>query len=525
VLAAGAAMVVTAALGLLVLRPGAMAAIAVGLAVASLVVGGELGRRGAELPAFGALVLGAGACLLVWPLAAVVLAVAALVAAVALRAPVPAFLAALLVLGSEGVLKARLAAEGVPSAEPTGALVADVLLALALVGLVALDRGRSVAAVWRGAGRAERVVWSVLGAWLVASVVQVPLSPNLTDAVQGLRLTQGYLPLVVAGIVLFATPDEGGRRLRALLWVFAVVAGYAALLAVVDPPAWHVSYAFERSPHVNFGDVIRDFGSFSSVIALASFLVPVAVFALVVALLRPDVRLLGTTVFLLASIGVVASYVRIGLVALGVGAAVAVCALVVGRATATRTKILAVGAVIVAAGGVYAGAIAASGVTSRTETRAQGLRDPLADQSIKDRLDTWRTSLRTTRDNLLTGTGIGTVGHATTVGRTNRYTDNAFLKILQEQGVVLGAMFIAGIFGAVALAARRLVRLGAAERPVAVAALGAVAAFLTLCLLGEYIEQAGKAVFWSMLGVLLWFAYGAGGARPEDGVERDAAVG
>ena len=93
-------------------------------------------------------------------------------------------------------------------------------------------------------------------------------------------------------------------------------------------------------------------------------------------------------------------------------------------------------------------------------------------------------------------------------GGARVYTDSSYLKILQEQGFLGGFLFLFGMVGAVALCWRRLARAGPLSRPLGVAALVAFTAFLVLCLMGEYIEQPGKALVWTLLGVATWDAYG-----------------
>jgi hypothetical protein len=53
---------------------------------------------------------------------------------------------------------------------------------------------------------------------------------------------------------------------------------------------------------------------------------------------------------------------------------------------------------------------------------------------------------------------------------------------------------------------------GPLERPLGVAALCGFVAFLLLCVMGEYIEQPGKALAWTLLGIASWEAYGRGAA-------------
>jgi O-antigen ligase len=463
---------------------------------------------------------------LVWPVAAVGLAGAVLLCAVALRAPALGLVGGLLIAGSEGLFKARLNAESFPSANGAGAIALDVLLAAVAVWLCTRAGRRPFVAVWREATRGERIAWALVGAWLVVSAIQVLTSPDLTNAVEGLRLTQAYVLLILAGLVLYAVHPSELAVTRGLLVAFAVLAGYAAFRALVDPSSWELAYLLDRSPHARLGTLVRDAGTFSTAVALASFLVPVAVFSMAIGLLDRRVRVLAWVTCALALVAIVDSYARTAILGLVVGAGLMAFMLLAGREIPRRTKLLVVAAVLVLGAGVYAAAMAAGRQDSITERRAEGLSDPLGDRSLEIRWRTWRHSVDTLASHPF-GTGIGTVGHATTTEdrrlRGLKYTDNSYLKVLQEQGIA-GALFVVGVIAATALVIRRLVRAGPAQRPLGVAAVAAVVSFLVLCLLQEYIELAGKVVAWTMLGVAVASAFGltragqATGARERDGV-------
>ena len=485
---------------------------AMALAAVTVVAATRMGRRSAAAVSLGAVAVGGVVCAAAWPALAVTLAVVLVVTGLALRAPAAAFVVALGLAGAEGLLKARLSIEHVPSAVEGGALVLDLVLAVAAVALLVRDRGRSLRAVVRGGGRAELIAWGLLGAWLVLSVVQLPLYGGLVDAAQGFRLTQAYVPLVLAGIALFPAVGDEERCTRWLLWVFGIVAAYAAFRAAVAPPAWFKEYASDRTGHTTLEGVLRDVGSFTSVVTLASFLVPVAVFSSTVGFLRRRLRVLAWGVAALAVVAVLASYVRIGIVAIGVGVLLLALIAVLAEGVPRRTRIAAIVGAVTIAGGVYGGALLAGGETSKTQTRAEGLSQPLSDQSIKDRRRLWQQSLRTIGRHPQ-GTGLGTVGHATAQGRRDKHTDNTYLKILQEQGILGGGLFILGLLGTAVLLARRVTRTGPLERPLAAAGVCAFTAFLVLCALGEYIETTGKIVAWTLLGIALWYGYGVNDDR------------
>jgi O-antigen ligase len=453
------------------------------------------------------LAVAGAACAITWPIAAFALALMVAISVSAAHEPVLGFLGALLLTGGEGLLKARLTIEGLPSADTLAAGAVDLLLLGTTVNLLVADRGRSLRTVWRGARRVDRVVWTLVVAWLALSIVQIPQSGHLIQGIKGFRLTQAYVPLVLAGVVLFPSWSRRQDLTKPILWVFALIAGYAALRAAIGPASWELSYAISRTPLAQLGSVTRDIGSFSSPQELAGFLAPVGAFALIVGVLNSSLRLLALVTFALAAVAVVDSYVRIGLVALALGVAVLAAVTIFGRGTPHRTKAAAFASLLVVVAGGYALALVAGSASRVAGTRARGLTHPLSDPSIQTRLHTWNKSLRVTFHHPL-GTGLGTVGHATEVQHvTTDFVDNTYLKVLQEQGI-FGLLFIVGVLGSTILLGFRLARAGPGRDTLAVAALGAFVAFLTVCFLGEYIELPGKVIAWTMLGVGIWYGYG-----------------
>src|SRR5215210_7634512 len=95
----------------------------------------------------------------VWPVAALGLAVALVVCAVALRAPALGLVGGVLVAGTEGLFKARLNAESIPSANGVGAIGLDLILAAVAVWLCVRVGRRPFIAVWREGTRGEHIAW------------------------------------------------------------------------------------------------------------------------------------------------------------------------------------------------------------------------------------------------------------------------------------------------------------------------------------------------------------------------------
>src|SRR5919107_608860 len=88
-------------------------------------------------------------------------------AALGLLGALLAVVGGLLLAGTEGLFKARLAAEAFPSANGAGAITLDLLLAGVAVWLCVRFGRRPFASIWREATRGERIAWLMVGGWLV----------------------------------------------------------------------------------------------------------------------------------------------------------------------------------------------------------------------------------------------------------------------------------------------------------------------------------------------------------------------
>jgi O-Antigen ligase len=442
-----------------------------------------------------------------YPITGVVIAAVIVIGVLAIRAPAYSFLGTLLLFGFEGTIKMRLTVEGMPSPLGVGAALIDLALLISVAGLLVDDRGRSLQRLWERFGRGERLVTMALGAWIVLAVLQIPLSTSISNGVEGVRLTHFYLIALPAGVVLAAKLPPA-RLEVALLAIATVVAGYAALRGIIGNSAEERHFAASRDLNTLFLEHARDTGSFTSPVALVSFLVPAGLFGFTLACLEARRRVLGAVVFGLAMVGIVASYVRTAFVAVVAGALAMAGMLLASKSVSRQLKWVSAGLVVVVLAGGYGAVQLAGNVNEFAKHRAESLSNPLSDYSVKQRFKTWKRSLEKTVHHPL-GTGPGTVGRATIKhGRKATYTDSSYLKIIQEQGFPGGFVFLFGVLGAAALCLRRLVRAGPLSRPLGVAALVGFVTFLVLCVTGENIEQPGKAMVWAMLGIAAWEGYG-----------------
>jgi O-antigen/teichoic acid export membrane protein len=445
----------------------------------------------------------------VWPALTVLVALTGAVGCLAWRAPPYAFVLTLLLFGSEGVLKLRVAAEGVPLATGSEAVVAallDLCLALSAAGVLAADRLRTPRRIWRGAGRLERAGLGLLALWLVLSLPQLAFSSSIADGLGGLRLSQLYAVALPVAAVAFCQPRERVQPLlTALLAAFGLVAGYAALRVAIGPSSEERVFALAQDSVTEVSTAFRAVGSFSGSVGLESYLVPLVGFCLVLALLTRE-RRYAAAIAALGGVALVGSYGRAALVAVVlVGLAAAALLLADGRMTGVRRAAIAA---VVAVGllGVGAGAVVAGAANDKAGERARGLLDPLGDRSMQMRLESWGNDLEAVGGRPF-GQGLGVVGDASGDSRASkRETDNAFLKVLVEQGIPGGLAFALGLALLWVGLARRLLRCGD-DGALGLAALLGVAGFLVLATTGEFFEQPGKVVAWALLGIALGQAF------------------
>jgi GT2 family glycosyltransferase len=457
----------------------------------------------------GVLVLAAAVAAAVWPGLALALAALAGIVMLARRAPAFGFVAALGFFAAEGTVKLLLTLGGSPL--PVGPLALGALLVdlglVAGVGGLLLSRRADLRGLWNRLDRLGRTGVLLIGAWFAASVVQIAQSGDLAKSLLGFRLTQGYTLAALGGLLVFLAARRDERIVRFLLAAFAVVAGYAAVRVAVGPAEPERLFAAGRPGVTYYGEIFRAVGSFSGAVGLASYLVPTGAFAFVLALLEPRFRWIGLAVFGAAVIGIVGTYARAALIAVAMGVVLAAAVAAASPSLPRRSKaaaLLAVAATL-AAGGA---AVALAGRDSpQLEERTRAFVDPGEDESLRLRLDTWRDSLADVVDRPF-GSGLGTVGRASSLGGDPLVTtDNAYLKIAREQGIVVTAAFVVGLALAGIAAARRLRRATALRRALGAAALVGSACFLVLAGAGEYVEQPGKVVFWTLLGLALAAAY------------------
>jgi O-antigen ligase len=445
------------------------------------------------------------------PSATLIAVLAIGIVVLAWHSPPLALGAAVLLFAFEGSVKILLGLDDVAlpgGSRAAGAAALDIALAAAIGGVLFQDRLRAPRALWSGATRAERVVIGSLGAWLALSVLQIAEGGDLSRGVHAFRLFQWYTLLAVAALTVFAQPRLRPLALRALLGICFAVSLYAAVRVVIGPADAERGFALAVPTVTSYGGTFRAVGSFSSAVGLSSFLTPAAALAFVFGLLRPEVRVFAWTVGGLALIGLIGSFSRASLFGVALGLASGLLLVLVASRMSARRRLVSAGLVVLVMACAYTGLWAASQASPELRERATGVLNPFADESVQLRFEGWKQTVEEAADRPF-GHGLGTVGDASgpDVARI-RTTDNSFLKVLVDQGVLGFTLFVGGILGAMVVLARRL--RGAADlesQAVGLAALAGFVAFLGVCLAGESVEQPGKVIAWVLLGVAAAHAF------------------
>jgi hypothetical protein len=399
-----------------------------------------------------------------------------------------------------------------------GAAALDLALFAAVAAVLVNDRLRTPRAVWTAASRLERVAIGATLAWLALSVLQIAQGWDIGRGLHGFRLFQAYTLVAVATLVVFAQPRLRPAATRAALAVGLVVSLYAAVRVVIGPADAEKAFAVSVPTVTMYGEAVRAIGSFSSAIGLSSFLTPVAVFAFVVGLLMPRQRLLAWTVTGLAVVGLIGSYSRSSLFGVALGIACGLALVFLAGDITRRRKLIAAGLAVAVLAATYGGVLLASKASPELRDRAQGMLHPFSDSSVRLRVDAWEKALDEVAAEPL-GQGVGAVGAASSPTRRGvKTTDNSFLKVMVEQGVIGFALFALGMAGIVLASARRLSHAPGDSRALGLAALAGFVAFLGIAAVGEAVEAPGKVVAWALLGVAVaqawWRAGEASGDAP-----------
>lgn len=374
--------------------------------------------------------------------------------------------------------------------------------------------GLWTAAAWRlFTGRRERAAWFWPGVVAVAGYLALTAfaiataeSPGI--GVEAFRITAWYMLAVLLIGYAGWRSEVYARIARGIVAVAALVGAYAVFRWIVGPSEEERALALTSADIYNFvGGDLRVFGSFTSGHELAAWSAIGIPFSFTFALGTPGRwRLVAVTACVLCALGMLASGVRVGLVATAVGLAVALFLFQGARAFAGRrvaTTAVAVAAMVVVSVGAFALTVGeAPGGSSRYEV----ILTPGRDEAYQTRLTKWTTALDDIDRNPF-GSGLGSAGQIqreqgrfANIGSIG--VDNSYLKVALEQGFAVMVLFAVSLgLLLVGLARRASVTAERSRATVGIGAAATLASYLVLLNSALYIEGLTAMAAWTVVGL------------------------
>jgi hypothetical protein len=347
---------------------------------------------------------------------------------------------------------------------------------------------------WFVSGRHGQVNWLQPGLvlvllFVVISLLEVVAAPHVSPALRSFRVSTWYLMTIL--LLVFAPWWTAERHLRVLRGILAIaffVGLYSTFRWITGQSGTEVAYVTSLSQNEFLNGKLRLFGTFTAGKELAAWAAATIPFLLGAGYaLRDRWRWVAFGALGLCAIALFGADVRSGLLAVVPATGVVLIMLQGARAFAGRPRLGSALAATVAVALVGIGAFAFTiGGESATSARYKViLSSNPNDFSFATRKVVWANVLRGVHKHPL-GTGIGTSGQVQ--ARFGRFwtlgsysIDNSYLKIAQEQGLPLMALYGAALLLlALGIAVRAL---SAADEVAAGVGVGAVG---TLIALGIY---------------------------------------
>jgi O-antigen ligase len=322
-----------------------------------------------------------------------------------------------------------------PTQKVSDLVLISLIVAVATVGLS--HRRQAVA---------PRPLVLVLAGYLFITAVMVPLADDRSIALRD--FSTGALYLVIALVIAHAGWSEGTyRRMARLALIAALVVGAYATLRIVIGPS-HQEFAGNQSAFDYVNGHYRAIGSFHAPQDLGFWASAVLPFTLAWALCaRGSWRFVGALATVLLAVALYGSGLRIGLIAAAAGLLATLLLYHFARAFPGLRLGLTLGAMLLAIG---TGAVLFSVVHSTSPAHSYAaLLHPSQDASVAARQTKWSEALRELQGRPF-GYGMGTAFYlygqqhpAVNIG--SHAIDNGYLYVALEQGLVLMALFIAGL--------------------------------------------------------------------------------
>jgi len=409
------------------------------------------------------------------------------------RFPAATILTLVLFSGAFGSLQAL---AGIPAPKLVDPLLGGLWLAALWIWL----SGRSRDRVFTSPGVVILFVYALITAGGILAAY------NATAGLQSFRGATWYMGAAV--LVAYAPWSDrtGGRILRGMILLTAVVGGYAALRWAIGPAGAERDLALQAKNNVLAGE-LRPTGSFATSKELSAWMAIVIPFLTAMVLVRRDrwrlVALVGVGACITA---MAAADVRAGPAAAGTGVAVVFILFQFAqgfRGHRGPAVAIAVAVAVLLGGGAFALTLADKADSGR---RYKAIVDPASDDSYQARLFKWRSAIDDI-ESAPFGHGLGTAGRV-----QKRYgefrnlgsidVDNSYLKVAYEQGFFMMALLGLGFLLLLAgLARRSITTLDPARAGPAIAASGTMVAMLVTFFVGEYIEGLQVLAGWCIVGI------------------------
>lgn len=371
--------------------------------------------------------------------------------------------------------------------------------------------GLFLAAAWarltRGApppvGRAGL---ALLGVYLLVSSAMIISAQTLALGFASFREQMLYLLLVPAIALGPWTSDQRRRMLHGAIFVTFAAGLYAMLRYATGPDADEFAVARVTS-HTVEGELVL-FGSFASRQALctwAAVIVPALV--AIVPVLRPPTRAAAGVGLVCSVVAIPASETRIGLVAVGAGFFVVAALLAVTRIQRPETaRALAVLLGLAALGSAAYG-LTVTGDEARSG-RLGAVLNPGEDFSFERRRAKWRQVVKAINERPIEGYGLGSAGitgrlRGRFVSIDEFQIDNGYLQLAYQQGWPAVVLFIAALLTLATGLTASLLRAPPGVAELRIAAIGALAAWMTLITAGGFFPTGSTMLVALFIGLAM----------------------
>ncbi|MGH2951461.1 MAG: O-antigen ligase family protein [Solirubrobacterales bacterium] len=361
-----------------------------------------------------------------------------------------------------------------------------------------------------GGARRTFWLWPALLApllYLAVTLFAILLVDPFADGFRAFRAAAWYMAALPLLAVAPLSRETHVRIAKGIVAVALVVGTYVVFRWIVGSSQREILVA--AFAQIERASANRFFGSFLSPFQLALWTGTMIPFLFAFALaFRGRWRLVAMAAIGLMGIGLFASDVRTGLVAMVVGLVVVLAVYLVSPAFPGRLGV-GIAALLAAAVVGAVGYGLTIGSSDERAARYAGILDPSDDKAYTGRLEVWDEALEEMADAPW-GHGLGTAGGAasgTEAGRefgplASPKLDSAYLKVGLEQGFAVMVLFAVGMLVLLSGMALRAVRIRDREQAaLVIGGAGALASLIIFFYAGLYSEGLPVVAAWLLVGL------------------------